>query len=123
QQRCEVLSDIPEQIDFIDAMPEYDLAMYVSKKMKTTPETSKDALETMLPVLEAISAEDFTKDAIHAALFALIAEKGVKNGLYLWPLRVAISGKQFTPGGGIELAAVMGKEKTVARVKAALKRL
>ncbi|MEG1322536.1 MAG: glutamate--tRNA ligase, partial [Ruthenibacterium sp.] len=108
---------------FIDAMPEYDLAMYVSKKMKTTPETSKDALETMLPVLEAISAEDFTKDAIHAALFALIAEKGVKNGLYLWPLRVAISGKQFTPGGGIELAAVMGKEKTVARVKAALKRL
>ncbi|MEG2842317.1 MAG: glutamate--tRNA ligase, partial [Ruthenibacterium sp.] len=61
QQRCEVLSDIPEQIDFIDAMPEYDLAMYVSKKMKTTPETSKDALETMLPVLEAISAEDFTK--------------------------------------------------------------
>ncbi|WP_305154779.1 hypothetical protein [uncultured Dubosiella sp.] len=41
----------------------------------------------------------------------------------LWPLRVALSGKQFTPGGGVELAAVLGKERTVARVKAALERL
>jgi len=47
---------------------------------------------------------------VHAALFALIEEKGVKNGFMLWPLRVAVSGKQFTPGGGIELAAVLGKE-------------
>ena len=110
-QRCELMSDIPEQIDFIDEMPEYDLAMYTNKKMKTTAETAKEALEAILPVLEAIPADGFTRDAVHAALFALIEEKGVKNGFMLWPLRVAVSGKQFTPGGGIELAAVLGKEK------------
>ena len=120
-QRCELMSDIPEQIDFIDEMPEYDLAMYTNKKMKTTAETAKEALEAILPVLEAIPADGFTRDAVHAALFALIEEKGVKNGFMLWPLRVAVSGKQFTPGG--ELAAVLGKEKAVARVKAAIQRL
>ncbi len=123
QQRCEVLSDIPEQIDFIDAMPEYDNEMYTSKKMKTNPETSKEALTALLPVLAEISDADFTKDNIHAVIFALIEKLGVKNGYLLWPLRVAVSGKQFTPGGGIELAAVIGKAKTIERVKMAIDRL
>lgn len=82
------MSDIPEQIDFIDEMPEYDLAMYTNKKMKTTAETAKEALEAILPVLEAIPADGFTRDAVHAALFALIEEKGVKTasccGLCVW---------------------------------------
>ncbi|MEG0396155.1 MAG: glutamate--tRNA ligase [Oscillospiraceae bacterium] len=121
QQRCEVLSDIPEQIDFIDELPDYDLAMYENKKMKTNKETSKQALIDILPVLEGI--ESFTKDNIHTALFALIETLGVKNGIVLWPLRVAVSGKQFTPGGGIELAAIIGKEKTIARVKHAIELL
>lgn len=123
QQRCEVLSDIPGQIDFIDEMPEYPLDLYISKKMKTTPETAKEALAVALPILEGLDGANFTKDAIHEALFAKISELGVKNGWLLWPLRVALSGKQFTPGGGIELAAILGKEKTVARVKDALAKL
>ena len=121
QQRCEVLSDIPEQIDFIDEMPEYELELYTSKKMKTTPETSKEAINSLLPVLEEV--EDWTRDNIHNAAFALIEKLGVKNGYILWPLRVALSGKQFTPGGGIELAAILGKEKSIARLKAAQERL
>ena len=59
----------------------------------------------------------------YAALFALIAEKGVKNGWMLWPLRVAVSGKQFTPGGGVELSAILGKERTLERIRAAIGRL
>ena len=121
QQRCEVLSDIPEQIDFIDEMPEYELELYTSKKMKTTPETSKEAINALLPALEEV--EDWTRDHIHNAAFALIEKLGVKNGYILWPLRVALSGKQFTPGGGIELAAILGKEKSIARLKAAQERL
>ncbi|MEG1925410.1 MAG: glutamate--tRNA ligase, partial [Ruthenibacterium sp.] len=80
--------------------------------------------ESLLHILELLQAQDvWTLDALHEKLMALVSTLGVKNGLLLYPLRVALSGKQFTPGGGIELAAVMGKEKTVARVKAALKRL
>ena len=62
-------------------------------------------------------------DNIHAKLFELIEKLGVKNGLILYPLRVAVSGKQFTPGGGIELSAILGKEKTISRVKDAISKL
>ena len=121
QARCEVLEDIPEQVDFIDRVPDYDLALYTNKKMKTTPETSLAALRETLPVLEGL--ESFSAEAIHEALFRRIGELEVKNGWMLYPLRVAVSGKQFTPGGGIELCAVLGREESLRRVKAAIARL
>ena len=121
QKRCDVLGDLTEQVDFIDEMPEYEIDLYTNKKMKTNPENSKEMLGHILPVLEGI--EEWTMDNIHNKLFELIGQLGVKNGLVLYPLRVAVSGKQFTPGGGVELAAIMGKEKTIARVKAAIEKL
>ena len=121
QLRCEALGDIPAQVDFIDELPDYDVEMYTHKKMKTDPETAKVALEAMLPVLESL--EVFDKDNIHEALFALIEKMEVKNGYILWPLRVAVSGKEFTPGGGVELAAILGKEETIKRIKIALEKL
>lgn len=123
QPRAELFTDIPEQVDFIDALPEYDIALYTHKKMKTNPENALDALQKVLPVLEAIPAEDFNHDRIHADLFKLIEEMGVKNGIVLWPIRVAVSGKQFTPGGGIELCAILGKDETIARIKKGIEKL
>lgn len=121
QPRTEVLNQIPEQVDFIDELPDYDLSMYVHKKMKTNEETALAALEAALPVLEAL--EDFTVDSIHAALFELIGTLGVKNGYMLWPVRVAVSGKQFTPGGGIEICAILGKEESLKRIRHGIDRL
>ena len=121
QPRTELFTDIPEQVDFIDALPDYDVELYRHKKMKTTPETAKEALTEILPVLEGIS--DWTVDSIHAAVFARIGELGVKNGWMLWPLRTALSGKPFTPGGGIELCAILGKDETLKRVQDGINRL
>lgn len=121
QARCEALGDIPEQVDFIDTLPAYDLELFTSKKMKTTPQTAKEALTAALPVLEKL--ENFSVTSIHDALFDLIAQLQVKNGWLLWPLRVAVSGKQFTPGGGIELCAVLGKEEALNRIGKALEKL
>lgn len=115
QPRCELFTDIPEQVDFIDKLPEYSLDLYVNKKMKTTLETSLDALKKILPIIEGL--ENFTQEGVHDALFALIGELGVKNGVVLFPLRVALSGKQFTPGGGVELSIILGKEDTLARIR------
>lgn len=115
QARCEKLSDIPEQLDFIDELPAYEPALFCHKKMKTNEENSLTSLQEILPVLEAVT--DWNRDAIHEALFSLIERLGVKNGLILWPLRVAVSGKAFTPGGGIELAEILGKEETLRRLQ------
>jgi len=121
QPRTELFTDIPEQIDFIDELPEYDIEMYTHKKMKTDSENSLEALKEILPVLSEVS--DWTLDNIHNALFALIEKLEVKNGRILWPLRVAVSGKQFTPGGGVELAEILGKEETIRRIEKGIEKL
>lgn len=121
QNRTEVFTDIPEQVDFIDEMPDYDLALYENKKMKTNCDTALDALERSLPVMEAI--EDWRFDVLHDELFKLIADMGVKNGYILWPVRVAISGKQFTPGGAFEIAEIIGKDDTISRMKRSIEML
>ena len=123
QPRTEIFTDIPEQIDFIDKLPDYDIAMYTHKKMKTNPENSLASLKALLPVLEGIDPSDWKLDVIHDRIFALIGEMGVKNGVVLWPLRVAVSGKQFTPGGGVEIAELLGKDETIARVKKGIEKL
>jgi len=115
QPRTELFTDIPEQVDFIDRLPEYNKDMYCHKKMKTNKETSLEALKKALPVLENIS--DWNVENIHKALFDLVAELGVKNGWLLWPVRTAVSGKQFTPGGAVELCDILGKEDSIARIK------
>ncbi len=115
QPRAELFTDIPAQVDFIDELPAYDLELYTSKKMKTNPTTALEALKKILPVLESLTA--FDHDTVHDALFKLIETEGVKNGYMLWPLRVAVSGKMLTPGGGVELAVILGKDETIARIK------
>ena len=121
QPRTELFTDIPEQVDFIDALPEYDTAMYCHKKMKTNEETSLEALNAVLPVLEAL--DDWSVDGVHSALFGLVEKMGVKNGYILWPVRTAISGKQFTPGGAVEICSLLGKEETIARIKKGIEKL
>ena len=115
QPRTELFTDIPEQVDFIDVLPEYDTVLYCHKKMKTDEDTSLVALKEALPVLEAI--ESWNTESIHEALFALVEKLGVKNGYILWPVRVALSGKQFTPGGAIEIAEIIGKSDSISRIK------
>ena len=121
QARTELFTEIPEMVDFIDALPEYDIALYTHKKMKTNSENSLESLKEVLPVLEGV--EDWTEENIHDALFDLIGKLGVKNGIVLWPLRVAVSGKAFTPGGGVEISYLIGKEDTLARIRKGIEKL
>lgn len=123
QKRTETFSDIPDQVDFIDTLPLYDLDMYRHKKMKSTPESSLQYLKIAEPLLKSIPEADWDVDHIHATLFAKIQELGIKNGQFLWPIRTALSGKQFTPGGAVELCAILGKDSTLARIHKGISRL
>ena len=119
--RIEIFPDIAAQVDFFQELPEYDVAMYTHKKMKTNSENSLEVLNDVLPILEA--QEDFTNDALYAALSAYVSEKGYKTGFVMWPIRTAVSGKQSTPGGATELMEILGKEESIARIKAAIEKL
>ncbi len=119
--RIEVFPDIKEQIDFFEKVPEYDVSMYVHKKMKTNVETSFMVLKETLPILEA--QKDYQNDALYAALGAYVAEKGYKTGFVMWPLRTALSGKQTTPCGATEIMEILGREETIARIQKAIEKL
>ena len=113
--RIEIFPDIKDHIDFFEQLPEYDIAMYTHKKMKTNAETALEVLREILPRLEA--QEDYSNDALYAMLCDYVAEKGCKNGYVMWPIRTAVSGKQMTPGGATEIMEILGKEESLARIR------
>lgn len=119
--RIEVFPDIAELLDFFEEVPEYDSEMYVHKKMKTTKESSLEVLKELLPRFEAL--DDYSNDSLYAVLVDYVKEKGCKNGYAMWPVRTAVSGKQMTPGGATEIMEIIGKEESVARLKAAIDKL
>jgi len=119
--RTEMLNEIPGSIDFFEALPEYSKDMFVHKKMKTNYENSLVTLQKTLPVFEAL--DDWSFEPIKEACMGLVAELGVKNGIVLWPIRTALSGKQFTPGGAFEIAEILGKEESLKRIAAGIELL
>ena len=123
QPRCEMFSDIPPQIDFFDALPDYDLSLYANKKQKTTPASALEAL-TALELLLSDEGTDYgDRDGLFDACKALAERMEHKNGWLLYPLGIALSGKQRTPGGGVDLACMMGRDKTVQRLRTSIDRL
>ena len=116
--RIEVFPDIEEMIDFFEKLPEYDVALYTNKKWKTDAQKSLQVLSDLLPVLEA--QEDYSNDALYNVLKDYADEKGFKAGYVIWPVRIAVSGKQNTPAGATEIMEVIGKGETILRFKKAI---
>ena len=121
QQRCERLTDIPTQVDFYDALPAYGIDLYTNKKSKSTAETSLEMLTAILPRFEALSA--WEPEEIRNAMTDLAAELEVKNAKVMWPVRIALAGKAVTPGGAVEIAWILGKEESLARLNAGIAKL
>ena len=119
--RIETLCDIPDMIDFFETLPEYDVEMYTHKKMKTNSENSLETLRELLPRLEAL--DTFTAENLPELVAKYVEEKGIKNGIALWPLRTAVSGKQMTPGGAYEIMTILGKEESLARIRKGIEML
>ena len=114
------MSILTDSLNYETVLP-IDAEMYRNKKQKTTPESAKEALSALLPVLEAQT--DWSRDAIFEACKQKAEAMEKKNGWLLFPLGIALSGKARTPGGGTDLAAMMGKEETLRRLNAAIEAL
>ncbi|MBP5372926.1 MAG: glutamate--tRNA ligase, partial [Clostridia bacterium] len=112
--RVEILSEIPEKINFLEEFGKFDTALFCHKKMKTDENLAKEILPLIKEVL--LSLTDFSHDSIHDALINLATEKGYKNGQVLWTARVALTGKDVTPGGAVEMAQLLGKQRSIERI-------
>lgn len=119
--RIEVFPDIAGHVDFFRELPEYDVAMYTHKKMKTDRASSLEVLKELLPILEEQS--DYSNDGLYQRLLQYVEEKGCKNGYVMWPVRTAVSGKQMTPAGATEIMEVLGKEESLKRIRKGIEKL
>ena len=121
QQRTEVLTDIPEKLDFFDALPEYDTDLFVHKKSKSDKDSSRDMLGRVIPLFEVL--ESWEDDSILNVMVKLAEALEVKNAKVMWPVRIAAAGKAVTPGGAVEICRILGKEETLRRLRVGLEKL
>lgn len=115
--RTEVFSDVAALTEFLDKFGGYDLNLFVNQKQKTDCAAAK----AMLPELIELTEKNW--DGLYDALVAYSEKSGCKKGQVLWVFRIAITGSAVTPGGATEMARLIGREKTLERLKESLKRL
>ena len=121
QQRCEVLTEIPEKVAFFDQLPDYDLALYSNKKNKLNPASSLELLLAVRPRLAAL--EDWTPESVLGVLSGLAEEREMKIGKVMWPVRISVSGQAVTPGGPVEICTILGREESLRRMDAGIAKL
>ena len=121
QQRTEVLTDIPEKLDFFDVLPDYGTELFVHKKSKSDEASSREVLDKMIPIFETL--ENWDDEHILAAMTGLAESMEVKNAKVMWPVRIAAAGKAVTPGGAVEICRILGKEETLRRLRIAREKL
>ena len=121
QQRTEVLTDIPEKLDFFDELPEYEVTLFTHKKSKSDTDSSAEILKQVIPLFEAI--ETWTEERILEVLSSLTERMGVKTAKVMWPVRIAAAGKAVTPGGAVEICHILGKDETLRRLHIAVEKL
>ena len=118
KERLKKLSDIVPLSAFFFALPEYDAAVLVWKK--SDKEKARGTLAASLAELEKIPEAGFDAPRIKAALDALAGSSSA--GDVYWPLRVALSGREASPGP-VEIADILGRKETLARIAAALEKM
>lgn len=115
KERLEYFAQIPELFSFFFQELDYHKNLLLWKKLDF--KTIKNNLEELASLLKEI--DDFNLANLESKIFLYIKENDKKNGDYLWPLRVALSGKKFSPSP-FELAFVLGKEETLKRIYKAI---
>ncbi len=118
QPRIETLKDIPTMAGFIEKLPEYSKELFINKKMKTDVEIAKKSIALAIPVLEGLT--EWTNESLFESLKNIAIANELKNGQVLYPVRIALTGLETTPGGASEIAEVLGKSETLTRLKKAI---
>lgn len=116
QPRVTRLTQVGPMIAFLAERQDYAPALFSNKKSKSTPELAATILPLALASLQSLP--DWNRQAIHDALLGLASQLGLKNGQVMWPVRIAASGQEVTPGGAIEILTILGRAESLARLQA-----
>ena len=115
QERITFFHEAPDMMGYFYEDPSVPKELLANKKQKVTEEILPEILTALSETLNAIEDADWNEETLKEKLFALAAEKGWKNGQVLWPLRAALTGREYSPGA-FEVAAILGKKATLHRL-------
>lgn len=113
-------AETPEEIDFYFEQPDLDKELLTHEKMRVDLTQAISSLEEGKKDLEKL--ENWTENDIQKTLMETVERMGIKNGQLLWPLRAALTGKQFSPGV-FEVAFALGKEESIKRINNSLNKV
>lgn len=118
QERLVKLEDVSSLTSYLfsdDISYEEDLLVW----KKLSLEDVKNNLKELLEILRDVSEDNWNKEFLEGLIFPYLKDNDKKNGDYLWPLRVSLSGQKNSPSP-FELAHALGKEESLKRIKKAI---
>ncbi len=117
QPRVEAFSEISEKVAFLAERPPLTAELFSNKKNKVTPELSLELLSLAKAAFDGL--REWNEESIQLAMAGLVESTNKKTGAVYWPVRVALSGLPVTPGGPVEIAALLGREESASRLDSA----
>lgn len=115
QSRIEILSEIPEKVDFLAEFNVPSKEMYFNKKFKIDDVLAKVVLEESIKELKEL--DDWNMDKLHEVIGKVSEKLEVKSGVTYTVLRIALTGVMVTPGGSVEMADILGKKESLERLE------
>jgi glutamyl-tRNA synthetase len=113
--RVEILSEIPDKIRLIDDFSAFDINLFERQKLKATKETAIIALSATIECFKSMN--NFDEITINAGLTSVMERESLKKGQVLWSVRVALTGRESTPGGACETADILGQAESLRRLE------
>jgi len=123
QKRIELTTEVESHLGVFKKVANYSTELYIHKKMKTDQLIALNSLKLALDKLITIDDDKYTEEVLHDTLINLATENNLKNGQLLWPLRLALTGTEQSPGGAIELIDILGKVESIKRINNAIEKL
>ncbi len=121
RERLKRLDEIPQLSAFLFTETlDYPAGDLVWKKSHAA--AAKNNLKSLLEHLSSLDKKYYYKDKLEKNIKMWLEEKGIAAGDALWPMRVALSGLRASPAP-FDIAEVLGKDKTIKRIKDAINKL
>ncbi len=120
RERIVTLAELPEAVKFVFTLPEYSADLLIWKK--STQEELVRTLPALISFVEDLDETQWNKQLLEEKTKAWIAEQGFSAGSVLWPMRVALSGQENSPGP-FEIAEVLGTKEVLHRLGIAVQKI
>ena len=121
--RVEILSEIPDKIDFLAEYGPIDSTMYEHKKMKVTQPIALQALQACCDAFRDVAQADWTDERLKEIAAQIASREQLKSGQVFLPLRLALTAAASSPGGATEMAQLLGKDESMRRLQCAIRGL